>query len=75
MAFVTMKLTTSIVLLMVEIVVGHVSIETTAQIVNALLEIMMQNLKITLLLAMAIVRMKSTLKSVNMMVGTAVEHV
>ena len=63
MAFVTMKLTTSIVLLMVEIVVGHVSIETTAQIVNALLEIMMQNLKITLLLAMAIVRMKSTLKT------------
>jgi hypothetical protein len=75
MAFVMMKLIIFIVLLMEAIVVGHVSIETTAQIANALLEKMMQNLKIILLLVMAIVRMKSTMKSVIMMVGTAVENV
>ena len=74
MAFVTMKLTIFIVLLMVEIVVDHVSIETTVQIVSALLEKMMHRLKIILLLLMAIVMMKSTMKIAIMTVETAVEH-
>ena len=75
MGFVMMKLTTFIVLLMAEIVVDHVSIETTVQIVNALLDKMMQKLKTTLLLVMENVRMKSTMKIAIMMAGTVVEHV
>ena len=61
MASVMMKLTIFNVLLMEEIVVDHVSTDTTVQLVIALLEKMMQNLKIILLLVMAIVRMRSTI--------------
>ena len=75
MASVMMKQTTFSVRLMVEIVVDHVLIETSVQIVNALLDKMMQELKIILLLLMANVTMKSTMKIVFTMAETAVEHV